>query len=376
MSEDRADAALAITGWAVVSPLGTGAADFSRGWRAQESVLCDVEGMYPEELPVAKACVLPGFNVRDHLGRKGTSCFDRPTSFTVVAAGLALDDTDADLSEEARGSTGIAMGTGGGTQSLCDFIQETIVNDPPYLVNPIRFPYAVMNAAAGSAAIWHRLRGVNATITDGQTSFLAALRYGRNQLRNGYERTMLVGGVEEFTPQRAWAAEHLRGGLDSRVPLGEGAAVFVLEPAAAAEGRPRCAEVLSVEIGASADGEPDPAVVAAVVSRALRVAGVEGSDIATVASSLAGSPRRDSAERSGILEALGADTASWLPVKDRLGETYTASGALQLAAVLAEHRASPELDGRHALVTSVTSDGLVGAAVVRGWSRAGDADGL
>lgn len=371
---------LGISGWGVLSGFGVGAEEFIAGWTGGASALTDVEGMFPEPLPVTEAAVLRDFTVRDHLGRKGTSFYDRTTSLTVVACGLALADSDAVVDDTTRGKVGVALGsTTGGVQSLSDFIKETVVNDPPYLVNPILFPFAVMNAAASSAAIWHQLKGVNATISDGQVSFVAALRYARNKIRHGYADAMLAGAVEEFTPQRAWASEHTRGGQAGRVPLGEGAALFVLEDAAAAgpDRRRWRGEILAAEVGLfGPPGEdPDPGEgLATVIGRALAVAGVDPAEVRTVAPSLAGSARRDEAERRGILAALGGEPERWLPVKQRLGETYSASGALQLAAILAEHGSDPALDGAVSLLTSMTSDGLVGVAVVRGWNRVDGTD--
>lgn len=366
---------LAITGWGTVTPIGIGAPSFTQAWRNRESGLRNVAGMYEVTLPVEEACAITDFKVRDHLGRKGTSFFDRTTSLTVIACGLALDDSDIEVNDGNRSRIGIAIGcTTGGVQSLCEFITETIVNDPPYLVNPVLFPYAVMNGAASSAAIWHQLKGVNATISDGQVSFLASAKYARNQIRNGYVDAMLVGAVEEFSPHRAWAAAHARGDAPGRAPLGEGAATFVLEPADAvrAAGRFPDAELLGVETGLYGGiGGTDPADgLAECIGRALTSAGVEPGDIRMVAPSLSGSVRRDEVEFNGIREALGGRPPELLPVKELLGETYSASGALQLAALLSEHRDEPAHDGELSLITSVTTEGLVGAAVVRGWSRA------
>ena len=367
---------LAVSGWGILSSIGVGAAEFTPAWRERRSGLCDVTGMYETPLPVDEACALPDFKVRDFLGRKGTSFFDRTTSLTVVTCGLALEDSSLEVDDANRGEIGIAIGsTTGGVQSLCDFITETIINDPPYLVNPVLFPYAVMNGAASSAAIWHQLKGVNATVSDGQASFLAVLKYARNQIRNGYVEAMVAGAVEEFSPHRAWAAEHLRGGRGSRVPLGEGAAAFVLESphALRTTGRRPDAEILAVETGLYGPPGQSPDAgegLAECISRALQSAEIDASEVRLVAASVAGSENRDDTELRGISAALGDAKFSLLPVKDLLGETYSASGALQLAAVLAEHRTTPGLDGAASIITSVTSEGLVGAAVVRGWSRA------
>ncbi len=366
---------IAITGWGPITSVALGAEDFTRAWRERRSGLRTVEGMFEEDLPYHRACAVVDFDVREHLGRKGTGFYDRSTSLAVVACGLACADGDLDTAHPDRGEVGLVLGlTNGGPQAMGEFIREMYVNDRPYLVNPMRFPYAVMNGAAGATAIRHRLRGVNATLSGGQAAFHTVLRYGRNMIRNGYARAVVAGAVEEFSPQRAWASHHARADDHaSRVPLGEGAAFFMLEDASAVRsaGRHVDGEILSVQTGLYGGEDDDPAEgLAELIDRALRTAGVPARDIRAVAPSLAGSPRRDAVERTAIATALDGHTAPLLPVKRLLGETYSAAGALQLAALLAEHRRSPELDGRPSLLTCVTSEGMVGAAVVRGWSRA------
>ncbi|EST28974.1 hypothetical protein M878_21545 [Streptomyces roseochromogenus subsp. oscitans DS 12.976] len=371
--------AMAVTGWGVLSAIGTGAEEFSEAWGERRSGRKDVTEMFEQKLPSETACAIPDFDVKAHLGRKGTSFFDRSTALSVVTCKLALEDAglvrDA-KDEETDGGIGLVLGlSSGGPQAMSDFIHEMYTSEKPYLVNPLLFPYAVMNGAASATAIWHNLKGVNATVSGGQMAFLTALRYARNKVRSGYVNAAVAGAVEEFSPTRAWASHQARGAGEERVDLGEGGAFFVLEDAQTVRtaGRGLDAEILAVECGLY--GEPgskdDPAVgMTECIIRALEAAGVAASDVWAVAPSLSGSPKRDRIERVAITAALGTDTPNLLPVKELVGETYSAAGGLQLAALLAEHRRNPERDGAVSLVTSLTSEGMVGVAVVRGWSRA------
>src|SRR5262249_28321937 len=102
--------ALAVTGWGVVSSVGVGAEAFGAAWRAGRSGLRDVSGMYAEPLPVDKACAVTDFNVREHLGRKGTGFFDRTTSLAVVTCGLAIADANLPAGDDDRGGTGLVLG--------------------------------------------------------------------------------------------------------------------------------------------------------------------------------------------------------------------------------------------------------------------------
>ncbi len=367
---------MAITGWGVLSAIGSGADDFTTGWGARTRGSTDVTGMFEQRLPSGTACAIPDFDVKAYLGKKGTSFFDRSTALSVVACKLALEDADLVRGEEADGGIGLVLGlSSGGPQAMSDFIHEMYTSDKPYLVNPLLFPYAVMNGAASATAIWHKLKGVNATVSGGQMAFLTALRYARNKVRNGYVHAAVAGAVEEFSPTRAWASHQARGDQGERAELGEGGAYFVIEDASAARaaGRGVDAEILAVDCGLYGEpgSEDDPATgLAECITRALETAGVRPDEIWAVAPSLAGSPTRDGIERAAVSAALGTDTPHLLPVKELVGETYSAAGGLQLAALLAEHRNDPGRDGAVSLVTSLTSEGMAGVAVVRGWSRA------
>ncbi|MFD4972837.1 beta-ketoacyl synthase N-terminal-like domain-containing protein [Streptomyces sp. NPDC058424] len=374
-SRTTRDTTLAITGWGVVSSLAIGADEFTAAIREGRSGLRDVTGMFDEDLPEDQAFALPDFKVRDHLGRKGTSFFDRSTALGLLGCTLALDDTDLTVTDDNRDRVGIVLGTTAGSiKATSDYSRETLENDRPYLVNPVLFPNTVMNCAAGQSAIWHKLKGVNATVAAGQLAGLSALRYARNQIRRGYADALLVGSVEEFSPHTAWFTHRQHSADEGRAKAGEGSAVFVVEDASTVreQGRRPDAEVLAVEVGtyAAPGREPDAgAGLAGCIRRALERAGVEPADVRALATGECGIARLDDIERRGTDAALG--TAVWrVQAKKWVGECHSASGSLQIAALLAGHRSHPELDGAVSVVTSVSPDGNVGAAVLRGWHRA------
>ncbi|MEV7085123.1 beta-ketoacyl synthase N-terminal-like domain-containing protein [Streptomyces sp. NPDC093085] len=369
------DGTLAITGWGVVTSLAIGADEFTTAVAEGRDGLRDVTGMFEEELPEDRAFAMPGFRVRDHLGRKGTSFFDRSTALALLGCTLALDDTDLTVTDANRDRVGIVLGTtAGSVKATSDYSRETLVNDRPYLVNPVLFPNTVMNCAAGQSAIWHKLKGVNATVAGGQLAGVSALRYARNQIRRGYADALLVGSVEEFSPHTAWFAHRQHSAWQERARIGEGSAVVMVEDAAAvrAAGRLPDAEVLAVEAGTYGPPGRTPdagAGLAACVLRALERAGAEPSEVRAVATGACGIGPLDDIELRGVESALGTEV--WqIRAKEWVGECQSAAGSLQIAALLAGHRSHPELDGELSVVTSVSADGSVGAAVLRGWHRA------
>ncbi|MFB7614713.1 beta-ketoacyl synthase N-terminal-like domain-containing protein [Kitasatospora sp. NPDC056181] len=367
--------ALAITGFGVLSGAGIGPRALAAALDAQRPEPADVSGMFEDPLPHPRAHALVDFDPRAHLGRKGTSFFDRSTALSMVACKEALADSDLAVDDDNRARVGITLGTtAGSAKSTSDYSRDTFTQDRPYLVNPLLFPNAVMNCAAGQAAIRYGLQGVNATIAGGPMAMLNVLRYSRNLIGCGYVDALLTGAVEEFSPQSAWAVQYGQAARGGDLPPGEGAAVFVVESADAvrAADRRMDAEVLAVEVGVFDPAEPGAvgAGLARCIRRALEAAGIPAAGVVTVATAANGMTSLDELEEAAIDAVLGAGTPR-LRVKEATGEAFSASGAFQLAALLARHRADPARDGEISLITTRSADGAVGAALVRGWSRVG-----
>ncbi|GAA1229168.1 beta-ketoacyl synthase N-terminal-like domain-containing protein [Prauserella halophila] len=372
----QAQQTLAITGWSAVSPIGIGPDTFTESFNTGARGNTDVTEMFDDEpLPRSDAFAMPDFKAKDHLGRKGTSFLDRSTALAMVACGGALADAELVIDEDNAERVGVALGTtAGSVKSTSDYGRATFVEDKPYLVNPLIFPNAVMNCAAGQSAIRYRLKGVNATLAGGPAAMLSGLRYARTQIGLDRVETLVVGATEEFGPQTAWANEFAMRAGGGELSAGEGAAMFVVEDAARVrdQGRVPDAEVLAVEVAThvpdtESDLSPDfSASLARCIDRALTRAGITPDEVSTVASAENTMPATDRYEDSAITSTVGT-AAHRIRVKQQLGEAMSASGALQLAALLAGHRSGESRDGEVSLLTAHTPDGVVGAAVLRGW---------
>jgi len=165
-----------VTGFGVLCSAGVGpgalAGALTRGRDARPDPGPDVTRLYPERLPTRNAHALVDFDVRQVLGRKGTSFLDRRSGLALVACAEAIGDSGLVINDGNRTRIGIMLGTTWGSlKAMSDYTKETLVEQRPYLVNPGLFPNTVMNCAAGQAAIWYRVRGVNATIAGGRWPF-------------------------------------------------------------------------------------------------------------------------------------------------------------------------------------------------------------
>jgi 3-oxoacyl-[acyl-carrier-protein] synthase II len=357
---------LVITGWGALSAAGIGTEALARALAAGARPAPDVSGLYPEPMPLPDGFALVDFDVRQLLGRKGTSFLDRASALAMVACGQAIGHSRLVVDEQTRYRIGIALGTTlGSFRSSSDYCRETLVADRPYLVNPVLFPNTVMNCAAGQSAIRYGLHGVNGTVAAGRLGFLGALRYGANALRRGHAEAMLVGAVEEFTPHAAWLHHRLgRPGLP-----GEAAVVFVVEPAdaAALAGRPPLARVLGVSAGyhPDRDGGALADTVTAVARRALEQADRKPGEV-TYLTAAEDDDAAGCAMEGAVAAALEPKTTRRSGVRLALGDCGAAAGALQLgAALLTSGDAGPTL------LTGWSPDGSVGSIVVESHAGVG-----
>jgi 3-oxoacyl-[acyl-carrier-protein] synthase II len=366
---------LAITGWSVISSVGIGIETFSENVRQGRSGARVLAGYAAGTLPFEQACTVPEFEATRFLGSKRTRTLDRATTMAVTATGMALQHSALEITPANESQVGVVLGTSNGSlKSTCEFTRQTFVQRRPHLVSPELFPNTVMNCAAGQCAIWHKLKAVNTTIAGGRLAGLLALRYAARILRAGYAEALVTGGVEEFSEELAWGAYHTsQGQIGSDVLLGEGGAMFVLEPARAAEaaGRTRLATVLACEAGVYASTNGVRAQVqmeglAACIRRALDRAGVLPDDVWGISARESGFSDLDDIEDRALRITLGTTGGRCrLAIARLAGDCFSASGALQLAGLLALFARDRRGAGRIGVVTSLAHGGGVGCAVIR-----------
>ncbi|MEZ5393234.1 MAG: beta-ketoacyl synthase N-terminal-like domain-containing protein [Bryobacterales bacterium] len=286
-----------------------------------------------------------------HGWAKGNRALDRCARLLAVASHLAL--RNGGLLESPEADVGLAAGTMlGGATSIVEFDWSGITDGPSY-VSPMGFANTVINAAAGQTAIKHQLRGVNSTISSGQSSGLAAIAYAARNLALGRAEYLLAGGVEELCPQtyEGLAANGLLATDGAARPfasdrtgltLGEASALFLLETtnSLSKRGRTGLATIASSAFAQNAadvegSGYPDPSLLARKIHAALSDAGIEREQIACLVLSGNGSKKGDAVEAEALQSVFGANLAK-VPAcapKAAIGDTLGASSAF--AAVVA-----------------------------------------
>jgi 3-oxoacyl-[acyl-carrier-protein] synthase II len=345
-----------ITGMGAVTPLGPGARTLFERWAAGEV------GIEDGEAPCS------WFDPREALGAKLARRTDRFAQFALAASDEALADAgwDGDGPPCEPERVGCVIGTGIGGIATIETQQDVLRDRGPGRVSPLSVPLLMSNAAAGTVAMRHSLRGQSYGVASACAAGAHAIGTAVRMIQAGDADAVVCGGAEAaltglaragFAAMGATSEAGVSRPFDARrdgFVMGEGAGVLVLEDesVASARGARVLGEVLGY--GATSDAyhltapEPEGRGAARAVSLALADAGVEPGDLSYVNAHGTSTPLNDRSETAALKTALG-DAAGSVPIsstKSTIGHLLGAAGAVEaIATVLAlrERLAPPTL---------------------------------
>lgn len=390
-----------VTGVGTLSPLGDRPEAIHEALAEGRSGVRELSLFATDDLPTRLAAEI-AFNPRDYLSGN-VRPIDRTGQLSIIAAGLALEA--AGVVPEER-EVGLVLGTMyGSVKTIAEFDRRAMEAGPKY-AKPFDFANSVINAAAGQTAIWHGLRGINSTVAGGAAASLQALAYATDLIRGGRAEVLLAGGAEELSFESFYGfskAGLLAPGEVPAVPYGasregfrqgEGAALFLLEEAEAAErrGATVLAEIKghanSYDPSRGEDTVSSEGAIARALGLALQDAGLAASEVDALAVAANGGQAFDAAEAAGLAAFFGERELPVLAVKGQLGESLGAGPAFQTLALVESMRrgvvpgtagleeldpgfplrgvtsSSREADVRRGVVHAMSFDGNVCALVV------------
>lgn len=381
-----------ITGIGVVAPNAIGIAAFRELLSSGATAVASVDRFDTAGLSAHKAALVREFKPRDFIPPMKMRRMNGLSRLAVAAAKLAIEDAGRALDP----NTGVALGTAfGPVQTSVEYMQE-YVEKGAALAPPQLFAESVANAPGSHIAIEHGLRGFNITITQRESSVLAAAMYAAAQLVKDNVQAALIGGVEEANEMlfsvldRVGALAHgddeMARPFDARrngFALGEGGAILV---AGAGTRKPYgwlSGFGIARDTTASiSDWGSDATSVVSAMQAAIDDAELSVDAIDAIYASANGSVRGDALEARAIRALFGERIPPVVATKGIFGE-YAAGGALQLVAALVAldeqvlhasigfesgeldaHRRYEPRDVRHILVNSLSAGGGIVCAVV------------
>ena len=351
------DRGIVITGIGVLSPIGIGKDSYWESLFHGKTGFNSISLFDTSNFNVHIAGEIKDFDPVLFLGKKGLRDLDRSTRLICYAAKLAIDEAHLQITDENTHSTGVSIGTTfGSLHSISQFDREGLIEGPRY-VNPSHFPNTVINSPASQVSIRYKIKGFNTTISTGFCASLDAVSYAADFIRLNRADIVLAGGVEELCEETFLGfyklgclsgingTEPVSCPFDARrdgVILSEGAAILILEDEEYALDR-------GTDILARVRGYGnafDPLIdrrfnhggtgLKNAVALALKDASLAPEDVDYISSGANSTKGLDRMETKVIKDIFGKH-AYKIPVssiKSMVGECFSASGALSLAAAI------------------------------------------
>lgn len=343
-----------VTGIGPITPVGIGRDALLSGLRDARSAVDTITRFDASPFRSRIAAQIDDFEPTDFMTAKRASRLERFGQFAVASSRLALDDAGLDPAavDSARAAVQMGSALGGLANAQVQFAN--------FLANGIRSvdPRVATSAFCGAGScetsIEFGFHGPNSTNAMSCASGTIAIGEAFRLLRDDMADVALAGGIEAPLGPLSFGAFALIRALSSRnddptaacrpfdagrdgFVMGEGAATLVLETLEHARARGARIYAEIVGYGTTNDGygmvapRPEGTQAAAAMRGALRMAGLEPSDIATINAHASSTPLNDSTESRVIREVLGssADDVSVIGTKPYHGHALGASGAIE-----------------------------------------------
>ena len=345
-----------ITGMGAITPLGNSVDEFWSGIKAGKSGIGSITQFDASINKVHYAAEVKNFNPGDYMDPKDARKMARFTQFGVAAAKQCIEDAGLMGNSEVLDETGIILGVGIGGLEVTESSVLSMQKMGFVKTNPMAIPELIPNEVGGNIAINFGLHGPVQSIATACSSGSDAMGVAFDMVRSGRLDTCLTGGSEaticQFGVVSFEVLHALSTGFDddptkasrpfdknrNGFVMGEGSGMLMFEEYehAKARGAKIYAEVAGY--GASCDGfhltapNPDGIFGSKCMTRALKDANMDPSEIQYYNAHGTSTHKNDSAETQMIKIAFGEENARKLKIsstKSMHGHCLGATGAIE-----------------------------------------------
>lgn len=339
-----------ITGMGGVTAFGNSWAQVAERIRAgQNAVRKMPEWQIYDGLNTLLGAPVDHFALPEHYTRKRIRSMGRVSLMATRASELALGQ--AGLLEHpvlTSGETGIAYGSSTGSTGPVSEFATMLTEKHTNNITGTTYVQMMPHTAAVNTGLFFGLRGRVIPTSSACTSGSQAIGYAWEAIRHGYQTVMVAGGAEELCPSEAAVFDTLfatsqRNDAPKTTPspfdaardglvIGEGAGTLILEDLehAQARGATIYAEIVGFYTNCDAAHitQPQKATMQICMEGALRMAGLEASDIGYINAHGTATERGDVAESQATAAIFGQSTPI-SSLKSYFGHTLGACGALE-----------------------------------------------
>jgi nodulation protein E len=344
---------VAITGLGAISALGRSVSEFAAALCQGRSGIGPIESTDTSQLRFQNGAEVRSYNHRPYFEDRRADFMDRFAQFAVIAAREAVASAGIEWTAELRETAAIITGSCVGGQSTEDIGFHEVYKLGHNRVHPLTIPKTMANAGASHISMEFGITGPSFTISTACSSAGHAIGQACWMIRNGITDLAITGGSEapfSFGILKAWEAMRVVSpdtcrpfSKDRRgMILGEGAAMFVLEPLEAAQARGARIHAELIGFGMSADAchitQPSAEGAARAMRAALLDANLAPEQIGYINAHGTATPANDVTETAAIRSVFGphANRLAVSSTKSMHGHGLGAAAAFEcLAAILA-----------------------------------------
>jgi len=335
-----------ITGAGTVNPLGQDVASTNRALRGGVPAIGALAMADLDRLSVKIGAQVADWNTEKHFDRSQIGVLDRHVEFALVAAREARAQAAC---AAAADRTAVIMGNAGGGLTTSDAAFRAVYADGKSRVHPFTVPRLMGSAAASHISMEFGLTGPAFSVSSACASSNHAIGLAFQMVRSGMVDAAYAGGSEAmltFGGLKAWeglrvmspdACRPFSTGRNGMVQ-GEGAAVFVLEPRAAAlaRGAPILGEIIGFSMTSDASDIvlPNPDGAARAMAGALADAAIPAAEVDHINAHGTGTTANDRSEATAIARVFDTHRPAVTATKSLHGHLIGAAGAVELLAVL------------------------------------------
>lgn len=354
---------IVITGMGIISPLGCGVKTVWQRLTAGQSGIDFIDRFATSDFPIKIAGQVPGIDsdpmggfdadrIADLKERKKIDLF---TLYAFAAAQEALQQADWFPESQAdKQSTATVIATGIGGLPTITRAHKTLDSRGYRRISPFTAPAFLANMAAGNISIKYGFQGPLGCPVTACAAGLQAIGDGMRLIRSGEAEVALVGGTEACIDPFSLASFHAMKALSTECDrperasrpfdqardgfvMGEGAGLVVIETLEHAQARGAKPLALLSGYGTSSDayhitaGREDGLGAAAAVTAALKMAGLDPTEIHYINAHATSTPVGDRAEVTSLRNVFG-DQLSNVPVsstKSATGHLLGATGGVE-----------------------------------------------
>src|ERR1051326_561898 len=342
---------VAITGIGSICALGRNVAEFAESLRQGHCGIGPLESVDTRDIRFQNGAEVKGYTHQPYFDDRRADFIDRFAQFAVIAAREAVEDAHIEWSAELRQTAAIITGSCVGGQSTEDVGFHEVYKLGHNRVHPLTIPKTMANAGASHISMEFGITGPSFTISTACSSAGHAMGLAFWMVRTGMVDLAITGGSEapfSFGILKAWEAMRVVSPETCRpfskdrkgMILGEGAAMFVIEPLEIARARGARIHAEIVGFGMSSDAchitQPSVEGAARAMRAALRDAGLPPEQIGYLNAHGTATPANDPTETSPIRCAFGphADRLAISSTKSMHGHALGAAAALECLACI------------------------------------------